>query len=87
MTLTVKGKKFTVQILYPLRKVDELMIVYEDSRSISEIAADWEGAESVIETDAAGLAVNAYEGFSVLKRIVREEGNNIQIGLVKGVNV
>ena len=84
MNLTVKGKKFTVSILYPLRKVEELMIVYEDSRSISEIAADWEGAESIVETDAAGLAVNDDEGFSVLKRIVREEGLNLQLGLVKG---
>lgn len=86
MVVTVKGKSFPVSILYPLRTVNELMIVYEDNRSISEIAADWEGAEQISATDESRTEETVYDGFSILKRIVREEGNKIQIGLAKGGN-
>ena len=72
-----------MSILYPLRTVNELMIVYEDNRSISEIAADWEGAEQIIAVDEERQEETLYEGFCLLKRVVREEGEKIQIGLVK----
>lgn len=86
MVVTVKGKTFPVSILYPLRTVNELMIVYEDNRSISEIAADWENAEHIIAIDGVSTEETMYDGFSILKRMVREEGNMIQIGLAKGGN-
>lgn len=73
-----------MKVFYPLYTVAELMILYDDGRSLSEIAADWEGAERIIATDENSGKETSYDGFTLLKRIVREEGELVQIGLVKG---
>lgn len=73
----MKGKTYQVKLIHQV-KTDELMIIYSDNRLLSEIAADWENAESITYCDSENKET-VYEGFSRLKHIVRETGNDIQL--------
>lgn len=81
MTVTVKGKTFAVKLIALLEVLNELTVVYADSRAISEIAADWEGAEVITATDAG--VKTPYIGYERMKRIAREENNEIYIALTE----
>lgn len=72
-----------MKLVHPV-KTDELMIIYSDSRQLSEIAADWENAESIVYRDKKNKET-VYEGFLHLKHIVRESGDDIQLYFVKVV--
>ena len=83
MTVTVRGKTFAAKLVASLEILNELMVVYEDERPFSAIAADWEDADSITAVDALGKETT-YSGYTIMKRIVREEGNAIQIAFAKG---
>ena len=72
-------------MFYPVQTADELMFSCVDERRLSEIASDWEDAESVIVHEDGSDDV-VYEGFTCLKYIVRENDNRIRLMLAKGGN-
>lgn len=84
MTLeTSKGK--TVEALWawaPANADGDLMIEYDDTRKISEIAADWEGCERITrESVEEGNAI--YEGYTEIRIMSRQRNGAIQITLKK----
>lgn len=83
MTVTVKGKTFLVDWCWLVNRTEQLMLEYTDVRHVSEIVADWEGAE-VIERKSETEGDITYEGFTSITRIIRKENGKVEIALVKG---
>ena len=82
MTVVVNGKTFPVKTIALLEVLNELTVVYEDARAISEIASDWEGASPIVVIDDLWEEVK-YTGFEKIKRIARENNNEIYIALTE----
>lgn len=83
---TSKGKTITESALwYQSGLIDELMIQYEDSRNLSQIAPDFEGLSYVRQT--IGGSTITFNGYSVLENLVRPEYSRnkktLQVTLVK----
>lgn len=67
---TSKGKTFDASWIFgPLRGTGELMIEMKDTRLISEIAADFEGLESIRAYQREGEPVTLYEGYARLTAV------------------
>lgn len=84
--VTAKGKTHQAKIVSKLLGTNELMIVYYDDRSAPQIAADWDSCETVVSVNELGVETS-YDGFSRLMRMVREDNNEVYIGLTKEVKI
>lgn len=73
---TSKGKTFDIEfICSPLRDGSKVIIEMEDARALAEIAADFDGLESVKKTVSGRndkAVYEMYEGFSKLVGIQRD---------------
>lgn len=81
------GKTFDVNwIGASSRYGDKMMIELNDDRKISQIAADFEGVETITKTDKAKPNVKeVYEGYTLLASISRENADGvIRLTLEKG---
>lgn len=75
---TSKGKNFNIEfICSPLRDGSKAIIEMEDARPLAEIAADFDGLESIKKEDQRrGKGVyEVYEGFSWLIAIQRDSSS------------
>ena len=72
MTITTNtGKTFDVNWAWPPRNTNKLMIEMKDTRPIQEIAADFDGLESISrESETEGNAV--YTGYGTLVGVIRD---------------
>lgn len=75
---TSKGKTFEAGfILASVRDKNRLMIDHKDERALSEIAADWEGAEEIVQADEANPGIEkVFRGYTVLAAISRNRSDN-----------
>lgn len=83
---TSKGKSFDIDfICAPLSTLKHIIIETRDSRPFSEIAADFDGLESIKkEDDMRGSSVfEVYEGFSRLVEIHRYADGSVRLTLEK----
>ena len=84
---TSKGKFLGVNWMYgPTMTSGNVMIELEDSRLLSEIAADFEGCETIKKTDEkrGDTVYEIYEGYTVLRAISRNKTNGaVQVSLSK----
>lgn len=83
---TSKGKAFDIVfICSPLSTPQHVIIEMRDSRPLSEIAADFEGLESIKkEDDTRGSSVyEMYEGFSRLVELHRYADGSVRLTLEK----
>lgn len=83
---TSKGKAFDIEfICSPLSTPEHVIIETNDTRPLSEIAADFEGLESIKkEDDTRGSSVyEMYEGFSRLVEIHRYADGSVRLTLEK----
>lgn len=83
MTVTVKGKTFAVDWMWLVNRTDELMLQYTDTRHVSQIVADWEGAV-VMERKSETEGDITYTGFTSIRRIIRKENSKVEIAFAKG---
>ena len=84
MTLeTSKGKTVKARWAWAPANADgDLIIEYDDTKNISEIAADWEGCERITRESAEeGNAI--YEGYTEIRIMSRQRNGAIQITLKK----
>lgn len=74
---TSKGKTFDIQFIGALlRNGNRLMIELKDERPVPEIAADFDGLETITKTDALKPGVKEiFEGFAHLVGIQKNKGN------------
>ena len=72
MKAIVKGKTHEVKWMWLLERKDQLIFQIVDERPLSEIAADWEGAD-VIERISEEEGNKTYTGYSRIARIYRKE--------------
>ncbi|MBR3927750.1 MAG: hypothetical protein IKJ65_01960 [Clostridia bacterium] len=72
MKAIVKGKTHDVKWMWLLERKDQLIFQIVDERPISEIAADWEGAD-VIERISEEEGNKTYEGYTRIARIYRKD--------------
>lgn len=82
---TSRGKTFEVGFIgVPMRNVGRLMFEVKDGRTLSLIAADFDGLESISKTDdlRPGETV-LYEGFSELTGLSRQTDGSVRITLEK----
>lgn len=83
---TSKGKAFDIGfICSPLSTPEHVIIETSDTRPLSEIAADFEGLESIKkEDDTRGSSVyEMYEGFSRLVELRRYADGSVRLTLEK----
>lgn len=69
--------------MWLLNRKNELRLEYTDERHVSEIVADWEGAE-VIERKSENEGDMTFEGFNSITRIIKKDNGKVEIALVKG---
>ena len=69
--------------MWLLNRKNELRLEYTDERHVSEIVADWEGAE-VIERKSETEGNMNFEGFNSITRIIKKDNGKVEIALVKG---
>lgn len=69
--------------MWLLNRKNELRLEYTDERHVSEIVADWEGAE-VIERKSENEGDMTFEGFTSITRIIKKDNGKVEIALVKG---
>lgn len=82
MTVTAKGKTHAVDWCWLLSEKDELMLQIKDARGFSEIAADFEGAETIYrESDTEGN--KTYTGYTRMQRMIRKVGGYVVMVLTK----
>lgn len=69
---TNRGQTFDVEWIWgPLLGTDQLMLEMEDSRSIEEIAQDFDGLETISrKSESEGDAV--YTGYNTLVSVIRD---------------
>ena len=82
MTITLNnGKAFAINfICVPLRNGNRVLIDLDDGRTLSEIAADFEGAQTITKTASNNPNVKeVFEGFTKLVGIQR----NAEAGTVR----
>lgn len=72
MKAIVKGKTHDVKWMWLLERKDQVILQMVDERPISEIAADWEGAE-VIERKSENEGDKTYTGYTRIMRIMRKD--------------
>lgn len=72
MKAIVKGKEITVNWMWLLERKDQLIFQIVDERPLSEIAADWEGAE-VIERKSETEGDKTYTGYTRILRMMRKD--------------
>lgn len=72
MKAIVKGKEISVKWMWLLERKDEVILQLVDERPLSEIAADWEGAD-VIERKSETEGDKTYKGYARLMRIMRKD--------------
>lgn len=72
MNASVKGKTHDVKWIWLLERKDQVILQMVDERPISEIAADWEGAE-VIERKSENEGDKTYTGYTRIMRIMRKD--------------
>lgn len=88
MTITTsKGKTFDINWMWSTnRGGNRLMIEMEDSRSMSDIADDFEGVCTITKTDSKTPGVKeVYEGFTTLVILSRDNADGvIRLTLEKG---
>ncbi|MBE5800057.1 MAG: hypothetical protein E7321_08935 [Clostridiales bacterium] len=74
-TTTSKGQVFEAsRALVSVRDSNRLMMDVMDARSISEVAADFEGVETLTQEDAQHVE-HAYRGFTELAAISRNDSD------------
>lgn len=86
MTLTTdKGKAFEVDWAWaPVGIEDDLMFELTDARSLSEIAADFEGCKRFHRTSEAEQPHEIdYDGYTRIRSIVRGKNDMVQLKLMK----
>lgn len=84
---TSREKTFDIQFIGALlRNGNRLMIELKDERPVCEIAADFDGLETITKTDALKPGVKeVFEGFTQLVGIQRNKGNGtVLLTLEKG---
>lgn len=65
----------TVQMVTPMTRGDRILIVLEDHRKLSAIAAEFEGCKSIKTTDTNRLGeTRLYDGYTELADIRRADG-------------
>lgn len=87
MTITMSnGKVFDIRVICTgLRNKNTVLIELEDDRALSEIAADFEGIETITKTDKSNPGVKeVYEGFTQLVSIHRPSSGTVRLTLEKG---
>lgn len=89
MTITTSnGKTAEIELIcFSSRDGRKLLIELEDERPLSEIAADFEGLESIKAENerARGSAYEVYKGYTLLTGVQRIEANGLaRITLEKG---
>lgn len=85
---TSKGKNFNIEfICSPLRDGSKAIIEMEDARPLAEIAADFDGLESIKKTVSGRndkVVYEMYEGFSRLVGIQRDMASgSVRLTLAK----
>lgn len=74
-TTTSKGKTFDASTAFVLaRDSNRLMMDVMDERALSEIAADFEGVETLTQVDALHVE-HVYHGYTVLAAISRNKSD------------
>lgn len=84
---TGKGKTFDIRVICTsLRSPNKVLIELEDSRAIADIAADFDGLDTV-RTYETESVYHTYEGFTQLVGIQRNtEAGTVRLTLEKEVN-
>ena len=82
MTVTTsKGKTFAIDWMWgPVGANDDLMLEYADDRTLSEIAADFEGNDS-FHRESETEGDKDWEGYTGLRSIVRSGRGKVQLTL------
>lgn len=84
LTKTSKGKTFEASTaLVLVRDRNRLMLDVMDMRAISEVAADFEGVETLTQEDAQHVE-HAYRGYTILSAISRNRSDgSVRVTLEK----
>lgn len=90
MTITTnRGKTFDIRFIHiPLRDAGRVMIEYADERALADIAADFDGLETITKTDDIRPgAKEVFEGFSHLVGIQRNTAaGTVRLTLERGAD-
>lgn len=76
MIAVVNGKDIKVNWMWLFPATDLLMVELTDARAASVIAAEWENS-AIIERKSAEEGDKTYEGYTQIKRLIREKKNGV----------
>lgn len=83
---TSKGKTYAVKWIFALsHNANQILIEYADDRPLAEIAAEFDGLETITKTDTSRPGVKeVYEGFTQLAGVQRMAAGSVRVTLEKG---